>query len=152
MKKLSILTAVAILSVLINVQTAFAQNSVTCKVFTIEASNSGNGVDAALKPYAGIFKNKPFDAFNSFTLISEKKYTLKLNTPTELSLPTQLSGTLEFVGNTSNKLQLNLSLAKNDGAPILIKGTTTAGVAFMAAGYKSPKGRWVIAVKCIEKQ
>ncbi|MBN2344492.1 MAG: hypothetical protein JXX29_01660 [Deltaproteobacteria bacterium] len=148
MKKLSMIAAIAFLSLLCNVHAVVAQEAVTCKVLTIEATNSGNGVDSALQPYAAIFKKKPFDTFNSFALISEKEYTLKLNQPLQLSLPTQLTGTLEFRGNDKNNLKLQLHLTKNEGAPIVINGTASDGAPFMAAGYKSPLGRWVIAIKC----
>lgn len=148
MKKLSILTAVVFLSILFQVHNAAANELVTCKVLTIEASNTGHGIDKALEQYASIFKKKPFHSFNSFTLVSENEYQLELNSPTQLELPRQLSGTLEFSGKNNSQLTLNLNLSNNNEPPIVIKGTASNGVPFMAAGFKSPHGRWVIAIKC----
>jgi len=127
---------------------ANADEKVTCRVFTIEATSDGTGIDDALKPYASIFAQKPFDSFNSFRLADEKMYQLSLNTPTTLQLPGKLKGTLEFKGKSDNRLNLNLNLSKNQSPPIVIEGTTGSGVPFIAAGFKSPKGRWVFAVKC----
>ncbi|MBN2530957.1 MAG: hypothetical protein JXR76_31510 [Deltaproteobacteria bacterium] len=125
-----------------------ADEQIVCKVFTIEATNSGLGLDDSLKQYASIFTQKPFNAFNSFKLVSEKEYRLAPNQPLKLTLPEQLIGTLEYRGMSGTRLKLNLKLSRQDCSPILIEGTAGNGVPFMAAGLKSPNGRWVLAVKC----
>ena len=127
-----------------------AGEKVNCKVFTIEASNDGTGIDAQLQPYASIFSQKPFDTFNSFKLTNETVYQLSLNSPAALSLPGEWKGSLEYRGKNDNRLKLNLNLSKNQTPPIIIEGTTGNGIPFIAAGFKSPKGRWVFAVKCTE--
>jgi DNA-binding NtrC family response regulator len=125
-----------------------AAEDVNCKVLTIEATNDGSGVAQPLREYASVFSQKPFDTFNSFRLVSEKEYTLPLNKPLTLSLPDQLNGTLAFKGKSNNNLQLTLKLAKAQNPPIIIDGKAGNGIPFMAAGFKSPNGRWILAVKC----
>ena len=147
-RKISLITVILFLFGSIHTHTAFANGVIFCKVYTIEASNNAAGVDNNLKDYLSIFAQKPFTEFKSFELISEKEYKLVPNKPLQLTLPTQLSGTLEYKGMTGNSLNLNLKLSKQGSTPIIIEGKTGNGVPFIAAGLKSPKGRWVLAVKC----
>lgn len=127
---------------------ANATDGIFCTVLTIEASNGSEGVDAALSQYAAIFSQQPFASFSSFKLINEKQYTLELNKPLKLTLPADLSGSLEYRGALKSELHLNLNISSGTGKPVLIEGTASNGVPFIAAGLKSPNGRWVIAVKC----
>lgn len=149
MRIMNVITTVCFLAVtFISFRADAADEPIVCKVFTIEATNSGVGVDDRLKQYASIFTQKPFSVFNSFKLVSEKEYRLAPNQPLQLNLPEQLTGTLEYRGMSGARLKLNLKLSRQDSAPILIEGTAGNGVPFMAAGLKSPNGRWVLAVKC----
>ncbi|MBN2719005.1 MAG: hypothetical protein JXX14_24370 [Deltaproteobacteria bacterium] len=125
-----------------------AAEDINCKVLTIEASNDNSGVAQSLKEYTSVFSQKPFNSFNSFKLISETDYTLTLNTPRTLSLPDTLNGILAYKGKSDSSLQLTLKLAKAQQPPIIIDGKAGNGIPFMAAGFKSPNGRWILAVKC----
>ncbi len=127
-----------------------ADKVIRCNIFTIEASNSGAGLDSGLKEYAEIFKNKPFDKFNSFKLVSTKKINLSLGEKKELSLHTDLKGSLKFTGLSGKQLKLSLKLIKSNGSPVIIEGKALPGTPFIAAGLKSGHGRWVIAVECTD--
>lgn len=129
---------------------AHAGEPITCNVITIEATNNGTGVDKTLKSFASVFSQKPFNAYNSFTLIAQKQYRLSLNSPHTLALPEQMSGTLVYKGKTDTSLKLTLELSKLENAPVVIEGTAGKGIPFMAAGFKSPDGRWIFAVKCTD--
>ena len=129
---------------------ASAGEPITCNVITIEATNSGTGIDKPLKSFASVFSQKPFSAYDSFKLVTQKKYRLSLNSPHTLALPEQLNGTLEYKGKANSSLKLTLALSKLENAPVIIEGTAGKGIPFMAAGFKSPGGRWIFAVKCTD--
>ena len=149
--KHGILTLLLVFAGVFAVPDVLADNLVKCKVLTIEATNDSSGVPLSLNAYASIFRQKPFDAYSGFRLVDTQEYSLKLNTQLQLVLPDQLSGTLLYKGKlTNHQLQLTLSLGKADNQPIIIDGTATSGTPFLAAGFKSPSGRWIFAVKCSE--
>ena len=120
-----------------------------CKVLTVEATNDGKGIDKALAGYADVFAKAPFNGFDSFKLVQEKKYTLELGAPSPLKLR-DLKGTLEYTGRTDKRLKLTLKLDRPAGSPVVIEGKASSGAPFIAAGMKSPSGRWVIAVECTD--
>lgn len=149
-KSIGTLTLFSLFMFLLLSRPALANEHITCNVLTVEASKSGKGLDEALKQYSSIFAQKPFDVFDTFKLVSQKKYVLELQKPMKLILPSELSGSLEYQGKTSNQLKLSLKLSKSQDSPIIIEGTAGNGVPFMAAGFKSPEGRWILAVQCVD--
>ena len=129
---------------------ASAAEPIICNVSTIEATNNGTGIDKPLKDFASLFSQKPFNAYNSFKLVAQKEYRLSLNSPHTLTLPEQLSGTLMYKGKTESSLKLTLELSKMQNPPVVIEGMAGNGIPFMAAGFKSPDGRWIFAIKCTD--
>ncbi len=127
---------------------AEAGEKVRCEVLTIEASNSGQGVDPALMAHMSIFKKPPFSSFNTFRLVHKKSYELTLGAPAGLEMPKPLAGSLTFNKLVEGRLDLTLSITRPTGSPILISGKANPGSPFFAAGLKSSRGRWVFGVIC----
>ena len=130
------------------VGSAQASEQVRCEVLTIEASNSGQGIDPALMAHVSIFQKAPFSSFNTFRLVSRTSYKLELGKPVALSMPTPLTGVLTFNRLLEGRLDLTLSINRTTAPPILINGRATPGSPFFAAGLKSARGRWVFGIVC----
>lgn len=129
-----------------------ASDELTCKVFAIQASNLGTGIDNALSPYVGIFKQKPFSQFNSFKLVFERSYKLKFGMLQKLSFPDSIAGTLRLNGEEKGRFHLTLTVARKGHKPIDIRGQASPGVPFFAAGFSNDKGVWVFGVACTQSE
>jgi hypothetical protein len=149
MKNFLILAAAAVLSVTA-AKNSYAADVVTCKVLTVEASNSGTGIDKNLSEYAVLFSKKPFAAFNSFKLVNSSKLKLESGVAKELALSGNLKGSLMFTGFAGRRLKLSLKLNRPGTTPAIIEGKALPGTPFLAAGFKSGSGRWIIAVECTD--
>lgn len=125
-----------------------ASDQVRCEVLTIEASNSGQGIDPELMAHVSIFQKAPFSSFNTFRLVNRSKYELTLGNPKPLTMPAPLAGSLTFNRQLEGRLDLTLTINRPSGAPILINGKATPGSPFFAAGLKSERGRWVFGIVC----
>ena len=128
--------------------TAAAKDTVRCEVLTIEASNSGHGIDPALRAHSAIFGKPPFSAFNSFRLVQRQALDVALGAPAQLTLPQPFSGSLGFNGEQQGKLNLSLTLARSQAQPIVINGKASPGAPFFAAGFRSATGTWIFGVLC----
>lgn len=149
--KRSILAAIICCCTLLGVAPAWAENTIRCDVLTIEASRLGSGVEAPLRPYAAIFKQKPFDAFDSFKLVDKKTYELTLGASQKLKVPGGMSGKLLFKGLTGKRLELRLTLNKPGLKPITIDGLASPGAPLFAAGFRRSGRILIFGVACTDK-
>jgi hypothetical protein len=125
-----------------------AAKPVQCEVLTIQASNDKTGIDKRLKAHEAIFKQAPFSAFNSYTLVSRKTYEMPVKSPVKLTLPETLGGSLRLNKEQAGQLDLTLTLARQGRGPVDIKGKASLNAPFFAAGFKNPKGVWIFGVVC----
>lgn len=125
-----------------------AAGSVRCEVLTIEASNSGRGLDAALSAHAAIFEQRPFAAYDTFVLVHRASYDLALNAPTALALPAGLGGSIRLNAADRTRFKLALTFVRSGRKPIEIAGLASSGVPLFAAGFRSPAGVFVFGVIC----
>ena len=90
---------------------AGAENQAKCRVMTIHASNKDGKTDEKLKSLP-LLKKAPFNAYKSFTLISDKTYVLSVDAPVTLNLPVQsdITGKLAFKGFNEALKELNFKL------------------------------------------
>jgi Fe-S cluster assembly scaffold protein SufB len=146
--KTKLLTAVAALILIAGAGSARASDKVRCQVLTIQASNTGLGIDAELKDYAKIFKQAPFNAFNTYKLVHKQSYELELNIPAGLKLPASLSGNLRFNKENKGQLELTLTISREGKKPISINGRASPNAPFFAAGFKGDNGTLVFGVVC----
>ena len=84
---------------------------VECKVMTIHASNSEGKTDPKLDNLP-FLKKAPFNTYKSFSLISNKTYSMSIGKPVSLSLPVkaEISGKLAFQGTNEALKELNFKL------------------------------------------
>ncbi len=136
------------LAILAGTAHANAATATSCEVYTISASNSGEGIDPKLAEFAPLFKQSPFDTFNTFKLVSAKTYDLELKVPTKLKLPESIGGFLRLDSVEDGKLNLTLTLVRDGKKPIDIKGKASQGAPFFAAGLTKEDGVWIFGVKC----
>jgi hypothetical protein len=127
---------------------AQASSKVRCDLLTIEASNRGQGIDAALTPHASVLRKPPFSAFDTFKLVSRNAYDLELGVPTALSLPAPMGGSLGFNSETAGRLDLTLTITRPQAAPVTVNGKASPGSPLFAAGFKSNGGTWIFGVIC----
>lgn len=127
---------------------AAAEDTVRCEVLTIEASNSGLGIDPALRAHSAIFGKPPFSAFDTFKLVQRQAHDITLGVPVALTLPQPFSGSLGFNGERQGKLDLTLTLSRQQSKPIQIDGKASPGTPFFAAGFRSATGTWIFGVLC----
>ena len=127
---------------------ARASDKVRCDVLTIEASNTGQGIDTALAEHTDVLTKPPFNSFNTFKLISRQGYDLRLGTATQLSLPAPMGGTLAFNNETGGRLDLTLTITRPQLKPVTVRGYAKPGSPFFAAGLKSSGGTWIFGVIC----
>lgn len=130
---------------------AAATKKVKCTVLTVQATNDGTGIAPSLSNYAHLFKKKPFSAYNSFKLVESQIVDLSLRAPEKLKLPDSIGGSLRLNGRVGKQLDLTLTLARKDNAPIQIRGHASPGSPLIAAGMNSPDGIWVFGVVCTDK-
>ena len=127
---------------------ANASTKVRCEVLTIQATNAGLGIDAALIAHAAILRQAPFSAFNSFRLVHRQSYDMTVGSPTTLTLPASLGGSLRLNGEDRSRLDLTLTIVRQGKSPVSIKGAASPGAPFFAAGFKNQAGTWVFGVIC----
>lgn len=125
-----------------------ASDEVRCDVLTIEASNRGLGIDAALAEHSAVLTKPPFSSFNTFKLVSRQGYDLRLGTASALALPAPMSGTLSFDSSAGNRLDLTLTITRPQLKPVMVRGSAKPGSPFFAAGFKSGGGTWIFGVIC----
>ncbi len=143
-----LIAATVLLTLFLGTLPANALGKVRCEVMTIQASNSKKGIDPALSAYKVVFKQRPFSAFDTFQLVHRQTYEMAVGTPTALSMPKTLGGSLSLNGEVNLKLSLTLTLARNGQRPININGTASPGAPFFAAGLKNPSGVWILGIAC----
>lgn len=146
--KAKLLTAVIALVFLGLVSPAWAAGKVRCEVLTIQASNTGGGIDPGLKAHEAILKKVPFSAYNTYRLIDRQKMALAVSVPKTLKLPKSLSGTLQFTRKAENQLALVLTISRKGEKPIRISGRVHPNAPFFAAGFQNQNGAWVFGVIC----
>ena len=151
MKRLSP-TLIALLAFLWGMPMAHPAETVRCTVMTIQASNTGQGIDQKLQGYTSILKQPPFSKFDTFQLVKDDTYRVSLNAPTTLRLPKSLTGSLRLNSQQKDQLNLNLTLARNGQRPIEIKGRAHPGSPFFAAGFTNPGGIWIFGVACNQNE
>jgi hypothetical protein len=127
---------------------AQASDKVRCDLLAIEASNRGQGIDAALTQHTSMLSKPPFSAFDTFKLVSRHAYDLQLGVPAPLSLPAPLVGTLAYNSETNAKLDLTLTITRPQAKPVTVQGKASPGSPFFAAGFKSSGGTWIFGVIC----
>ncbi len=149
--KRSILAAMIGFCTLLGAAPAPAASAIRCDVLTIEASRLGGGIETPLLPYAPIFKQKPFDGFDTFKLVGKKTYELSLGKSHTLEVPAGMSGKLLFKGLMGKRLELRLTLSKPGIKPVKIDGLASPGAPLFAAGFKVPGGILVFGVVCTDK-
>lgn len=127
---------------------AQATEKVRCDVLTIEASNRGQGIDAALAEHGAVFRKHPFSSFDTFRLVSRHAYQLELGVPTALTLPAPLGGSIVYNQQVQGKLDLTLTITRPQVKPVTVRGKASPGSPLFAAGFKSGAGTWIFGVVC----
>ena len=127
---------------------AQASDKVRCDVLTIEASNRGQGIDAALAEHTAVLTKAPFSSFNTFKLVSRQGYELQLGTAAPLALPAPMGGALAFNSESGGRLDLTLTITRPQLKPVTVRGSAKPGSPFFAAGFKSSGGTWIFGVIC----
>ncbi len=145
------LIAIVVATLLLCTFSAFAGKTASCKVLTIEASTSGQGIDPALKAHAVVFQKKPFADYNTFKLVHSQSYDLAKGANAQIVLPSPIVGELSFNKITAGRLDLTLTLKRPSLPSVVINGKAAPGSPFFAAGLKSPHGRWVFGIICNHK-
>lgn len=146
--KAKLILAFAIANLFYGTTMARATPAVRCSVLAIEASNTNRGIDPALSQYAAVFKEPPFSAFNSFTLVRREVYEMPIGQPVKLSLPNSLGGALSLENQSGIHLDLVLTLERKGLDPVRIEGKAKPNKPFFAAGLRSKNGVWVFGVIC----
>lgn len=146
---LAIITAFAFL---LSGMSAQASGKFRCNVMTIQASNSGHGIDKKLSKHASLLRQSPFSAFNTFKLVDSHQYTLELGEVKKLKLTDPITGTLKLSTVAANRLYLSLTLTRSGNKPVSINGNASLGAPFFAAGFKNTIGPLIFGVACTRVQ
>ncbi|MDJ0764767.1 MAG: hypothetical protein QNJ97_17435 [Myxococcota bacterium] len=125
-----------------------AGESVRCEILTIQASNTGQGIDPALRAHRSLFLQAPFSSYNTFRLVNRHIHTMALGVHKSLTLPPSLTGSLRLNRIDGAKLDLTLTLTRQGREPIRINGKASPGSPFFAAGLKNTQGVWIFGVVC----
>lgn len=128
--------------------TQASNSTAACEVMTILASNSGQGVDVALRQFQYLFMKEPFSKYDSFQLISKQVVIIDTFRPKKLSLPDGIGGSLYLNRRIERKLALTLTLTRDSKRRISISGIAAPGAPLFAAGMKGGNGVWVFGVAC----
>ncbi len=130
------------------VATQASNDKAACEVMTILASNSGQGIDTALREFRHLLIKEPFSKFDTFKLVSKQAVEIDDLQPKKLSLPDGIGGSLYLNRRTKGKMALTLTLTRDGKRPISINGTAAPGAPLFAAGMKSGNGVWIFGVAC----
>jgi hypothetical protein len=157
----SALAAVLAPAAMVSIYAAPAQASAAavkeakCQVHAVVASKEGNeGIPEKLRFLEAQLKDDEFAAYKSFHLIEQKALTLKLDTPSEITLTTGNRLGLSLLGNDDTRLKLRADLSSRDGSKSLLStdySMEDAGVLMIRAGsytHENIAGKLFLAIQC----
>jgi hypothetical protein len=126
-----------------------------CQVHAVLASKDGDGgIPEKLRFLEAQLKDDEFAAYKSFHLVEQKALTIKLDTPSEVTLTTGNRLGLSLLGNDDTRLKLHADLSSRDGSKSLIStdySMEDAGVLMIRAGsytHETISGKLFFAIQC----